>query len=182
MRTIATVYGADDRSRELVRRAADGDAAAFVELVGLHTPAMARLAMAICRDQEAAQDVVQTAWTSAWRHLRDVRHPERVRSWLLTLSANEARRLKRRQRRRSEAEARASEPDFEDARQDTGEFADLSRALDRLSPEGRELLGLRYGVGLTSVEIATHLAMSPGAVRVRLMRILQQLRKDLDHG
>lgn len=175
------MYDADE-SRELVRRAADGDAAAFVELVGLHTPAMARLAMALCRDQEAAQDVVQAAWTSAWRHLRDVRHPDRVRSWLLTLSANEARRLMRRQRRRSEAEARASPPADGDASLDTDEFADLSRALGRLSPEGRELLGLRYGVGLTSVEIATHLGLSSGAVRVRLTRILRQLRRELNHG
>lgn len=90
--------------------------------------------------------------------------------------------LMRRQRRRSEAEARASPPADEDASLDTDEFADLSRALGRLSPEGRELLGLRYGVGLTSVEIATHLGLSPGAVRVRLTRVLRQLRRELNHG
>lgn len=164
----------------LVRRAAKRDRAAFTALVETHSSSMARLAFAICADAEVARDAVQGAWAIAWRKLDTLRDEERVRSWLLTLSANEARRLVRRQRSRREAERRVVASRAVEHRDPPTGHADLANALQHLDADSRELLGLRYGLGMNSSEIAAQLGSSPGAVRVRLMRLLDRLRKELD--
>ena len=52
--------------------------------------------------------------------------------------------------------------------------------LDRLSAGDREVLALRFLERLSSVETAAVLQISPGAVRLRLMRALERVRKQLD--
>jgi RNA polymerase sigma factor (sigma-70 family) len=54
---------------------------------------------------------------------------------------------------------------------------DLSQALDRLAPEERRAIELRYYHGLDGKELAAALGVStPGAARVRVCRALQALR------
>jgi RNA polymerase sigma-70 factor (ECF subfamily) len=53
--------------------------------------------------------------------------------------------------------------------------------LDRLAPEVRELLMLRYGDGLSSAEIGGLLGLSTAAVRQRISRALRSLRGSGDH-
>ena len=90
----------DAAMAELVPLAAAGDEAAFTRLVAAFNADMARVAHVICGgDRELAQDAVQSAWTIAWGRLRTLREPGRVRAWLLSVTANEARQLLRRQRR-----------------------------------------------------------------------------------
>jgi RNA polymerase sigma-70 factor, ECF subfamily len=81
-----------------VRRAADGDASAFARLVSTHHASMARIAYVICGDPDVTQDILQSAWTIAWRRLRELRQPDQVRSWLVAVAANEARQTVRRRR------------------------------------------------------------------------------------
>jgi hypothetical protein len=84
-----------------VRLAARGDSVAFARLVADHNASMARVASFFTSDADAATEAVQAAWTIAWRKLGDVRDPARVGLWLVSVAANEARRLVRQQRRRT---------------------------------------------------------------------------------
>ena len=52
----------------------------------------------------ACVDAVQAAWTIAWRKLGSLREPARLKQWLISVAANEARRLAKRRRRRVEVE------------------------------------------------------------------------------
>lgn len=162
-----------------VQRAAAGDHAAFAALVGIHSGDMARLSFAISGDRELARDAVQTAWVIAWAQLPQLRRPERLRAWLLTLTANETKRVLRRNagRWRLETEVARHRPAVAG---DGAGGIDLREALSSLSAKQRELLGLRYGVGLRSHEIGSHLGIPASTVRVRLSRALAQLRKELD--
>ena len=83
---------------ELVQAAAMGDEAAFTELVARHHRDMLRVAYVICRDAALAEDSAQSAWAIAWRRIGDVRDPSKVRGWLVTVAANEARRTMRSRR------------------------------------------------------------------------------------
>ena len=56
---------------------------------------------------------------------------------------------------------------------------DLDAALSLLSPRDRQLVALRYGLDLTSEEIAPQLGISASGVRARLRRVLRRLRKEL---
>src|SRR4029077_6183762 len=77
---------------ELVQAAATGDEAAFTELVSRHHRDLLRVAYVICRDASLAEDSAQAAWAIAWRRMGDVKDPDQIRSWLVAVAANEARR------------------------------------------------------------------------------------------
>jgi len=167
----------------LVPLAAAGDKAAFTRLVEAFHPDMARVAYFVCGgNRELAEDAVQSAWAIAWSRLGGLRDPERIRAWLLSVAANEARQLLRRQRTVSTvhlefAEERLRAPDP----YASSMALDMRNVLARLKPEERTLLGLRYAAGLDSAEIGAALGMSASGVRSRLDRLLDRLRAELEH-
>jgi RNA polymerase sigma factor (sigma-70 family) len=168
-----------------VRSAARGDEAAFARLVARHHASMVRVAWVIADDPDVALDAVQAAWLKAWRELHRLREPERVGTWLVAIAANEARAAMRRQRRRNVTEI-PIDPDRDDASggRDPAESivgVDLDRALRQLSPDERRLLALRYVAGCDSGDIGRMTGTSASGVRSRLSRLLERLRKDLDH-
>jgi RNA polymerase sigma-70 factor (ECF subfamily) len=171
-RTVASV----------VELAGAGDEAAFAELVASYHADMARVAFVACGDRELAEDAVQSAWLVAWRKLHSLRDAERVRPWLLSVTANEARQLLRRRH------GPVVEIDVEAAGDPRGDPAsgveriDLRRALAHLSPDDRALLGMHYGVALGSDELAAVFGTSPGTTRKRLSRAVDRLRKELRDG
>ncbi len=175
-----------DRSKagpaSLLTRVRTGDHAAFTALVVAHDADMVRLCLVICRDPDAARDAVQSAWQRLWSEPPRLRDELKLRSWLLSVAANEARQQLRRRRVGVVRELRSpSEPASTDPAVGIDRL-DLDAALARLDPAERELLGLRYVLGMTSSEIGAHLRLSPEGVRSRLQRLLTRMRKDLDHG
>jgi RNA polymerase sigma factor (sigma-70 family) len=168
-----------------VRSAARGDEAAFARLVAQHHASMVRVAWVIADDPDVALDAVQTAWSIAWRELHRLREPERIGTWLVAIAANEARAAMRRQRRRLVTEI-PMDPD-RDGASGGGDPAesiaavDLDRALRQLSSDERRLLALRYVAGYDSGDIGRMTGTSASGVRSRLSRLLERLRKDLDH-
>jgi len=165
-----------------VALAGAGDEAAFARLVATYHADMARVAFVACGDRELAEDAVQSAWLVAWRKLRSLRDAEKVRPWLLAVTANETRQLVRR-RHGPVVEIDVEAPG--DARGDpsTGiERVDLRRALAHLSPDDRALLAMRYVVDLSSDELGTAVGASPSTARTRLCRIVDRLRKELRDG
>lgn len=170
---------------ELVRAAAMGDEAAFTELVGRHHHDLLRVAYVICRDPALAEDATQAAWAIAWRRLGDVRDPHRIRGWLVTVVANEARRTMR-SRRRSVREIPVAELGLDavpeprsDPQADGIARADLRRVVAALDPTDRALLAMRYVAELSSDEIGLALGMSSSGARGRLSRLLLRLRGEL---
>jgi RNA polymerase sigma-70 factor (ECF subfamily) len=162
-------------------RAVAGDEAAFAHIVNTYHADMVRVAYGICGDRESALDAVQAAWVIAWRKLGSVREPEHLRSWLVAVAANEARHIARR-RRPLVTEIAMDIPGRErDPGEEIGQV-DLVNALRHLKPDERTLIALRYGAGLDSNEIAPLLNISASGVRVRLMRTLESLRKELRDG
>jgi RNA polymerase sigma-70 factor (ECF subfamily) len=159
-----------------------GDETAFARIVATYHADLVRVAYGICGDQDAALDAVQAAWVIAWRKLRTVREPEHLRAWLVAVAANEARHAAGRRRGPRVVEL-ALDPPADDP-DPSNEIArvDLVNALRGLSPADRYLLALRYGADLDSVEIAPILRLSPSGVRVRLMRLMARLRKELADG
>ena len=166
--------------RSDVELAADGDEVAFGRLVALHYDDMAKVAFVIVGDRSLAQDAAQSAWVRAWTRLRTVREPERVRGWLLTIAANEARQTARRNRRTPVIEL---EVDVEGApRMDPAsgiDRIDLVRALTGLSPDDRALLALRYVAGVDAAELGAMTGRTASGTRARLSRLTARLREEL---
>jgi RNA polymerase sigma-70 factor, ECF subfamily len=127
---------------------------------------------------------VQAAWPIAWRKLASLRDEDRLRPWLVSIAANEARQLIRRRRRRRAVEIAVgsldTDPGSRDDRADEHDRSlDVLAALGRLPPDDRGLVAMRYAFGLTSAEIGRAMNLSAPGVRYRLAHALERLRKDL---
>ena len=170
-----------DSSASLVKAAAEGDQVAFARIVAAHHEDMVRVCYVITRDADAANDAVQEAWSIAWRSLRRLNDPLRLKQWLVAIAANEARQILRRQRRRVVTELRAEGAHNDDeGTQVWSNRMDLRNALARLSAEDRQLLALRYVAGFDSSELSRVTGISASGTRARLQRLLAVLRSDLE--
>ena len=150
----------------------------FTALVAEHHADLVRLAYAIVGDPDLANDVAQSAWAAAWRNRHRLREPEKVRGWLLTIAANEARRTLRRRRLRQLIPLADETGPTAPTRQPDDQI-DLIQAMQRLRPRDREILARRYALGETSLEIAEQVGMSDSGIRVRIGRLLELLREEL---
>ena len=164
-----------------IRLAAAGDTVAFARIVAAFHGDMTRVAYVVSGgDQDIADDAVQAAWSIAWRKLGSLRDPDRLKPWLVSVAANEARQACRRQRRRAVVEIDVDTQDgYARDPADRAEVLDLEHALRHLSPDERALLALRYEAGLDSSEIGALAGRPASTVRWRLARLLARLRKEL---
>jgi RNA polymerase sigma-70 factor (ECF subfamily) len=162
----------------VLARASLGEVAALAEIVKRHHGDMARVCAVICDDPGVADDAVQSAWPIAWRNLRSLRDPSRLRPWLISIAANQARQLERRERRRRVLEIRVSPPSTPHP-EDRIAMLDLERALARLTTDERSLLALRFVAELDSAEIGRALGLSASGARSRLERLVARLRTEL---
>jgi RNA polymerase sigma factor (sigma-70 family) len=164
----------------IVEAAAAGDTMAFARIVQAHHDDMARVCQVITGDPDLAQDAAQAAWPIAWRKLRSIRDPEKLRPWLVTVAANEARQMLRKQHRDrlttlDVADVGSHRDDPASRPADT----DLLAAIRLLPPDDRALLSLRYVAGFDATEIGAALGITSSGVRSRLSRLVDRLRTEI---
>jgi RNA polymerase sigma factor (sigma-70 family) len=163
-----------------VRSAVAGDEVAFARIVETYHGDLVRVAFVIAGDGQTAEDAAQATWSIAWQKLGSLRDPQRLRPWLVSVAANEARQLLRARRRRHVAEIRSRPADDPSAEPSMLiERVDLVDAFHHLDPQDRSLLAMRFVAGLDAAEIGAVLGMSPSGVRGHLSRLLGRLRKEL---
>jgi len=165
---------------EAVALAVGGDETAFARIVAAYHVDMVRVCQVICRDADLANDAAQEAWSIAWRQLPRLREPERLRSWLVAIAANEARQILRRQRRRTVVELKVPRAYDDEGTTGWSRNVDLRNALAKLSADDRSLLALRYVAGLDSSELSKVTGLSASGTRARMQRLLAVLRSDLE--
>jgi RNA polymerase sigma-70 factor, ECF subfamily len=173
-------------------RAADPDATlvsaaleeprAFLALYDRYFERVLGYARLRIRDQATCEDVTSTVFTSALAQLPRFRGDGSFAGWLFQIARNAVRDVQR--KRVGEPlhdDAAGSEPDLEE-RFLAHERAERLRAVIRLlDPEQQHLLALRFGAGLAFDEIGAVVGAAPGTVRVRLHRILEELRRRYPH-
>lgn len=162
----------------VIKRAAAGDEIAFARIVAVHHEDMMRIAYLVSGDVDVAADAVQAAWAIAWRRLVNLRDPSRLKAWLMSVAANEARQSMRSQHRRTVRELAVDGP-ASSIDPDRAALIDLANAVAALDHRDRTLIGLRYIAELGSEAIGRELGLSASGVRVRLHRLLGRLRKEL---
>lgn len=121
---------------------------------------------------DEAVEFVQAAWARGWERRDQLRDPNLVVPWIISIGRNlRSVRLKR----LAKFSAELSGPLGQDDPSIAG--IELKSILERCSPESRALLEAYYLQGLTIAEIAESDNASRGAVRARLARARQSARR-----
>ena len=170
---------------EMIRRAQQGDTAAFRALVEAYSPGAWRVAQILITDRGHAEDALQEAWIDVWRGLPRYDTARPFRPWLLAIVGNRCRMLRRRQTIPTQSLGEDMADGLPDSHDAYAEVAArepdvaLQNALTCLAPETRELLELRYQAELELAEIAELYAAPLSTVKSRLYRTLAALRTQL---
>lgn len=171
---------------DLLARIESGDADAFEVIYDRHSRVAYSLAYRLLGDRQAAEDLVQDAFLSAWRSA-DAYSPARgsVRTWLLSILHNrgiDRLRTRSAMTRRQDAleQMELRRPPAPDAATEGVErvMADtVRRELGTLPQEQVEVLTLAYHGGFTHQEIAEMLQVPLGTVKSRMRLGLGRLRR-----
>lgn len=172
---------------ELVRRAQNGDRAAFAGLVAEHQQFVYTLALRAVGSAQEAEDIAQEAFVRAWTALPHFRGQARFRTWLYRIVTNLCyNRLPRLRRDLSalDSEEAGDLPDEVWADPAEGvEVAErrafLHRQIEALPESYRVLVTLRFHEELSYEEIATVLSLPLGTVKTGLFRARARLREAL---
>lgn len=173
----------DRTDEELVQECLAGDTAAYGELVRRHQQRVVAVAFRALRDRALAEDLAQEVFLRAYRSLARFQTGRRFRPWLMAIAAN-------RIRDHLKARARRNEVTWElDRTAATGTSTPLDRAAARqmlqrleagvadMPEETREVLRLRFVVGLDYDEVAESLEIPLGTVKSRISRARVALRR-----
>jgi RNA polymerase sigma-70 factor (ECF subfamily) len=136
-------------------------------------------------DRGTAEEIVQEVFTRVWRHA-EAYDPERgsVRTWLYQIARHAIIDMRRRASVRPPLALQEPEPDADHAEGLSIERAMLgwqvATALDRLSPEHRQVIRLAHVQGLSVREIAERCGLPEGTVKSRTWYALRSLRLVLE--
>ena len=166
----------------LVRAARKGSEAAVEELFARHWSAAYRAAHLVTGDSAAAEDIAQEAFLAALRALPgfDLRRP--LRPWLHRIVVNRAIDWSRARGLRGEVGAGAAADRAAPEQRPAGLGDEITGALQRLGPEQRAVVVMRYVLELTPGEIAAALDLPRGTVNSRLRRALDALGELIGEG
>jgi RNA polymerase sigma-70 factor (ECF subfamily) len=179
-----------DRERDVgdaVGAVRAGDARAFATVVDRFQGPVMTLCYAVLRDRQAAEELAQDVFVTAYRRLGtfDVRRP--MKPWLVKIAyrlAQQRWRTRAREAARREEAARAWRRDRLDPGPAEQVSADersevLWRAVSGLPMAQRTAVVLYYRENLTVAEVAEAMGVSPGAVKTHLFRARTQIQVSL---
>jgi len=130
----------------LVKEAADGNGAAWDELIVRFSPMVASISRAYGLNAPDTDDLCQTVWLRLVEGIGTIRDPERVGAWLAAVTRHESVRHARRARQETPvADTGVDETPSSDRDTDEGILAaERARAvwaaIDRLPPRTRDLM------------------------------------------
>lgn len=165
----------------LVRRVLDGDPAAFGRLLDRYHDRCVRYATRMLGTREDAEEVCQDAFLRAYRALGRYEPQERFHAWLFRILVNRCRSAAARRRLALETEPSVLEraAAVEQPAEQAALREEILRALDRLDPDSREALLLKYVEDLSYEEISAITGAGVSALKMRVKRACERLRGPL---
>ncbi len=162
----------------------------FEKLANEHKDAVYRQMLRVCGNREDAEDVLVEALLKAYRNLESLRESSAFRAWLAQIARRVCWQLKEKeallpvlQLSSLEEDGRqlastGPQPEAEAAKREMREL--LNEALQGLAEELREVYELRDIKGASGDEVAKRLGISRAAMKSRLHRAREQMRRRLD--
>src|ERR1700756_4449762 len=174
-------------------RLMDGNVGAFCDLMTPHRRGLYLKALSIVRSEADAEEVAQKAVVKAFNKLSQFRHDSQFRTWLISITINEARMWLRANRKfkhesldHQDGEGQPLRKQIVDPRENPFQVWErkqvrsaILKALSLLSLRNRQVLILRDVQMLSISETARTLDISENKVRNRLRRARLRMRQAL---
>jgi len=172
--------------QELMRIVQAGDFSPASEIYDRYSGRIYNFALRFLKNAEAAEDATQEVFVKMMRHANQFQGDAKLSTWLFSITANWCRDyLRKSDNKAKEAEdvlinLPAPSELSPDRTLEQRENEDLiRRALQALTPEQREAILLSRYQGLSYAEIAQISGCSEGAVKTRVFRAMETLKKAL---
>jgi RNA polymerase sigma factor (sigma-70 family) len=179
MMTTETMSAAEYNDAELVAESLAGNRDAFGRIVAHHQSLICSLAYSATGSLTQSEDLAQETFITAWKHLQELREPEKLRAWLCGIARNLIGKTLRRNGREpihaaepleTAVESPSQEPPPSDHVISKEEEAILWRSLERIPETYREPLVLFYREHHSVERVADALELTQDAVKQRLSR------------
>jgi RNA polymerase sigma-70 factor (ECF subfamily) len=162
-------------------KAQTGDGRAFTRLIERYHNRLLYYLRRLADNEAAAEDIAQNVWLIVFKKLYTLREADAFPAWLFKIARNQAAltiRHLRKERAALEDMPPADGP--EEPFAFPNDAAGIHCALNRLKPEYREVLVLRYFEDLAYEEIADVTHQKVGTVRSRLHYAKQALKQEME--
>jgi RNA polymerase sigma-70 factor (ECF subfamily) len=172
---------------ELVERCKLGDSRGFAELYRKYSKAMYNTSLRIVNNTGDAEDVVQEAFTDAFRSLGDFHYKSTFGAWLKRIVINKSiNYLRKRKMDMIDIDktniGHLPEEDTTDEQEIQMKVEDIKKAVALLPNGYRTVLTLYLFEGYDQEEIAEILQVSHATVRTQYMRAKQKLVQHIKQG
>jgi RNA polymerase sigma-70 factor (ECF subfamily) len=165
--------------RLLILRCQAGDGLAFAELFDRYGPRLQYYLRKLAGDALEMDDLLQEVWFDVFRALPKLADPGAFPAWLYRVARDRAFRHLRRRRPPCEPVA-AHELADRDVEFTADDVAWVHSALDRLPPEHREVLVLRFLEGMAYGDVAQVVGCALGTVKSRIYHAKRGLRRAIE--
>ncbi len=175
---------------ELIQRVLNGDDTAFSTLVKKYQKSVHALAWRKIGDFHIAEDITQETFLKAYQRLSTLKDPQSFASWLYVIATNRCNTWLSKKRLRTQSLESTSSAELEKATYSNYVIAEnewataeaqrevVKKLLAKLQESDRTVITLYYLGGMTYEEISRFLGVSVSAIKNRLYRARQQLKKE----
>jgi len=171
----------EDDDAAAVRDCLAGNHQAFATLVGRYEKPVFNVALRMLRNPEDARDVSQTAFLKAYQNLSSYDPQYKFYSWIYRMAINESLNILRVRGRNVgpvDEQLSTGEPGPAESLASDQDRNAVLEAVDRLKPEYRAVIVLRYFADQSYEDIGQALGIDARTVKSRLFTA-RQLLKDL---
>ena len=175
---------------ELIQRVIDGDDSAFSTLMEKYKKSVHALAWRKIGDFHIAEEITQDTFLKAYKNLSSLKKPHSFKSWLYVTTANNCKAWLRKKRLQTQSLDDTSSSEIEnetysnyviqERERTTAEARHevVKKLLAKLQEGDRTVITLYYLGGMTYEEISRFLGVSVSAIKNRLYRARQFLKKE----
>ena len=175
---------------QLIQRVLDGDDTVFSTLVRKYQKPVHALAWRKIGDFHIAEDITQDTFLKAYQRLSTLKEPQRFASWLYVIAANHCSTWLRKKRLWTQSLEDTNSAQLEKAtysgyviaenEQTTAEAQRevVKKLLAKLQESDRTVITLYYLGGMTHEEISEFLGVSVAAIKNRLYRARNRLKRE----
>jgi RNA polymerase sigma-70 factor (ECF subfamily) len=183
-----------DEDLDLVSSCKKGDLDAFESLVRKYEKKMLNISFRIAGSREDACEIVQDAFVSAYRNIKNFRGQSRFLTWLTAITINLSKnRLKQLKARRAHepvslddpiqtddgqvaADPPSNEPSVLDRMEKRDAQQKVQDCIEALEPDFREVIVLRDMQDFSYDEISSMLKVREGTIKSRLFRAREAVK------